>query len=355
MGSFTLGFAILVVVALVGVIASILFATRFVEDTIGLVVQNLSTRSGFSIFLVKFVVIIATIPFFWAVGKFTKNIWDLLNLGWDSMALYKDKYGIIIVIYVAIYFLAMYGASLEAYEYKFCADTPEGIWTSDSPGRDPVYGIEAKTCTKEQRLALRAGTGHLKPPKEISVKNAQSIEWFDRVTGQPRVWYSAVSDHEFRFFDGRGVDPHTREELKPVTPEIVESIQRQQASQIAARKDVKIKESATARQAQKESEAEELTQRAQSALESKDYQSAFDMCSQVLRASAQNQTCITVKQHSSMKLSEQLVGQGQAHLEKGEFDEAMWSAEKAMELDPSNQNALKLKKLALQMRPHAVQ
>jgi hypothetical protein len=82
-----LGLAILVLVALVCLIASVLFATRFVEDTIGLVVENLSARSGLSIFLVKAVVIIGTIPFFWAVGKFTKNIWGLLNLGWDSMAL----------------------------------------------------------------------------------------------------------------------------------------------------------------------------------------------------------------------------------------------------------------------------
>jgi len=75
-GSLTLGISILVLVALVCLVASLFFATRFVEDTVGLVVDNLSERSGLSVFLVKSVVIIGTIPFFWAVGKFTRNIGD---------------------------------------------------------------------------------------------------------------------------------------------------------------------------------------------------------------------------------------------------------------------------------------
>lgn len=361
-GSFTLGFAILVLVALVCLIAFILFNMRFVEDTIGLVVENLSARSGLSIFLVKAVVIFATIPFFWAVGKFTRNIWGLLNLGWDSMAFYKNKYGIIIIAYVGVYFLAMYGASLEAYEYKYCADTPEGIWTSDSPGKDPVYGIEAKACTQQQRLALRAGRGHLKPPQEISINDADKYEWFDPVTGQPRVWYSSTSEHGFRFFDGRGVDPHDRQELKPITPEIIEVVKSQQTAKIVAQKeakkeatDEKLKEDAAAQQAWKETEAVALAQQAQSAFESKNYKSAIDTCSQVLSTLPGNQACITIKQHASVKLSEQLVNQGQAHFEKGEFDEAVWNAEKALDLDPTNQNALKLKKLATEMKPHALQ
>jgi hypothetical protein len=357
-GSFTLGLAVLALVALVCVIASILFATRFVEDTIGLVVENLSARSGVSVFLVKAVVILGTIPFFWAVGKFTKNIWGLLNLGWDSMSLYKNKYGIVIVAYVGIYFLAMYGATLEAYEYKFCADTPEGIWTSDSPGKDPVYGIEAKACTLQQRLALRAGTGHLKPPREITIGDVDKYDWFDPVTGQPRVWYSLTTERGFRFFDGRGVDPHDRQELKPVSPEIIERIKRQQAGKVAAQKeeekeatDEKLKADAATLQAQKESEMVALAQQAQSAFESKDYRSAFDKCSQVLNTSPGNQTCITVKQHASVKLCEDFVRQGQAHFERGEFDEAVWSAEKALGFDPTNQNALKLKKLSAEMKP----
>src|SRR5215472_5439446 len=293
MGSFTLGLAILVLVVLVCFLAFVFYQTRFVEDTVKLVVDNISQRSGLSVFLVEGVVIIVTIPFFWAVGKFTKNIWGLFNLGWDSTAPYKNKYGIIIVLYIAVYFLAMYGASFNAYEYKFCADTPEGIWTSDSPGKDPVYGIEAQKCSRTQRLALREGTGHLRPPREVSIADAENYEWFDPVTGQPRVWYSAVSDHGFRFFDGRGVDPHSSQELKPVSAEIVDRVRRLQASQVASRKEAQRevaeaqrKKDAIAQQAQRESQIGILAQQAQSSFDFRNYQSAFDTCSQVLKVSA---------------------------------------------------------------------
>ena len=40
---------------------------------------------------------------------------------------------------------------------------------------------------------------------------------------------------------------------------------------------------------------------------------------------------------------------------KGEFDKALRSAEKALDLDPANQNAVKLRNLAAQMKPHALQ
>jgi tetratricopeptide (TPR) repeat protein len=365
-GSFTLGVAILVLIALVGVVASIFFATRFVEDTIGLVVANLANRSGLSVFLVRAVVIIGTIPFFWAVGKFTRNIWGLLNLGWDSMALYKNKYGLVVVGYIGLYFLAMYWASTEAYAYKYCADTREGIWTSDSPGKDPVYGVELKPCSLAQVETLRVKNGRLRPPREILIKDAEKYAWFDPVTAQPQVWYSSVSSYGYRFFDNRGIDPHNSQELKPVTPEIVERIKRQQASQAAAQKqaeeqalDAKRREDAArddaAEQSQRDLQVGLLAQQAQAAFDDRDYKSAFDTCVQALQISAANQTCTTIKQHASLKLADQLVSQGQSHFERGEFDEAVWSAEKALDVDPANQNAVRLKKLAIQMKPHAVQ
>ncbi len=365
-GSFTLGVALLVVVALVCLVASILFATRFVEDTIGLVVNNLANRSGLSIFLVRAIVIIATIPFFWAVGKFTRNIWGLLNLGWDSMALYKDKWGLVIVGYVGLYFFAMYWASTEAYAYKYCADTREGIWTSDSPGKDPVYGIELKSCSLPQIEALRVKNGNLRPPRELLINDAEKYEWFDPVTGQPRVWYSSGSNYSYRFFDSRGIDPHNSQTLKPVTAEIVERIRRQQASLAAAQKqaaeqvvETKRREdavrTATELKAQQDSQISALTQQAQSAFDARDYKLAADICTPVLKASTGDPTCNSIKQRSSLKLADQLVNQGQSLFEKGEFDEAMWRAERALDLDPNNQNALKLRKLALQMRPNAAQ
>jgi hypothetical protein len=412
-GPLALGIAILVLIALLCLVASLLFATRFVEHTIKFVADNIANRSGLSIYLVRGLVIIGTIPFFWSVGKFTKNIVRLLSLGWDSMSLYKDKYGLIIVLYVAVYFLVIYWASLQSYAYKYCADTPEGTVDYDSPGKDPVYGIELKPCSMDQKLALREGTAtlklqpnaykycaetpegisssdrpgkdpvygiklepcsmvqkkklrHLKPPDEIPIGNAEQYLWFNTMTGEPLVWYSVLPNNSYRFFDGGGIDPHNDQELKPVTAEIVERIKQQQILQAATQRQVEKQEAeakrkedaardAAAQRAQRDSELAALAEQGQSAYEAKDYKLALETCSQVLKVSDRNQPCNIIKQHASIKLAEQLVSQAQAHFEKGEFDEALWSAEKALDLDPANQKAIKFKKLSALMKPHALQ
>jgi tetratricopeptide (TPR) repeat protein len=361
-GPLTLGLAVIALLTVVCVVASIFFAFSFVRDTIALVAGNLASRSGVSLFLVKAVVIVGTIPFFWAVGKFTKNVWGLMNLGWDSLALYKSKYGLIIVGYVGLYFFVMYGASLQAYEYKLCANTPEGIFTADSPGKDPVYGVELKPCTRAQILEIRAGGGYVRGPREISIVDVENYEWFDRVTGQPRVWYSMAGEHAYRFFDWSGVDPHSREVLKSVTPDFVAQIKREQTARLFAIKvekkkaaDAELKHTSDAQQNQKQAEMSELSRVAESSFELKDYKSAIDTCSKILETDPRNQTCITVKQHASVKLADQLVSLGLAQWEKGEFDEAKWRAEKALDLDPSNQGAIKLKTLANQLKARVSQ
>jgi len=113
---------------------------------------------------------------------------------------------------------------------------------------------------------------------------------------------------------------------------------------------------AAAVQAQKESEVKELVSQAQAAFASKNYESAIETCKKVLVSVGEgNEACTTVKQHASVKLAEQLIREGQTHLEKGEFDEALWNAEKALKLDPSNPNAAKLKEISVQMKPHSQQ
>lgn len=68
----------------------------------------------------------------------------------------------------------------------------------------------------------------------------------------------------------------------------------------------------------------------------------------------ENEPCLTIRQHAFVKLAQELVRKGQFQVQRGEFDEALWSAETAIALDPSNANALKLKKLAILLKPHAI-
>ena len=90
------------------------------------------------------------------------------------------------------------------------------------------------------------------------------------------------------------------------------------------------------------------------AVNTEDYRKAVDVCTKVLSASAGSQPCAAIRQHASIKLAEQFVKESTAYWEKGEFDKALRSAEKALDLDPANQNAIKLRNLAVQMKPHAL-
>ncbi len=71
----------------------------------------------------------------------------------------------------------------------------------------------------------------------------------------------------------------------------------------------------------------------------------------MLSKSRNNAGCGAIRQHAAVKLAQQFVDKGQTDLEKGEFDEAMWSADAAIKLDPANHGAAKLKLLAAQLKP----
>jgi hypothetical protein len=348
------------IVLVVAVVAALLWlagmyiGTKFVYNTVDYVVDSLSNRSGLSPFLVRGLVILLTIPFFWAVAKFTGNVIELLNLGWTTpLAFYRKPYGIVIIVYVGIFFITMYMASLDAYAYKFCAETPEGIWTSDAPGKDPVYGMESKPCLPLQIKELRNGKGKLAAPHEIHIANVNTYTWFNGVTAQPLAWYDSVNG-DYRFFDRPGNDPNTGQALKPVTPQFVQQLKQQEASKEESRKRTAEEETARSATAKETADLQTFAGEAQKEFEIGNYVAAKEACDQVLKRDARNEPCKTIQQHANVKVAQQLVSEGQEHLERGEIDEALWNAEKAIKLDPSNPNATKLKQFALQMKPHGL-
>jgi len=211
-------FAILVVVILVYWFAHHWWSHNFVVRTIDFVVGNLASRSGLSIFLVKGLVILLTIPFFIAVAKYTYGLFWLRGVG-PSLRLYRNPYGLIIVGYAGLFFIAMYFASREAYAYKWCAETPEGIKTFDGPGKDPVYGIEAKPCTFEQIVAIREIEKGVSGPRRIQIGDVKQFSFFDPITGKPRLWYYKSSDGSYEFFDRFGKHPGTGNDLRPIDQE----------------------------------------------------------------------------------------------------------------------------------------
>ncbi len=203
-------------------------------------------------------------------------------------------------------------------------------------------------------------------PHELTIQDAAAYTWFDPNTRQPLVWYLSSADGNFRFFDGPGVDPQTGQNLSPVTPEFIGNLRRQQSPQAVSQKqkaqvtpaskgkETPLNDSATDH-LREDARLEAMVQEAQLAVNVEDYRKAVDVCTKVLSTSAGSQPCIAIRQHASIKLAEQFVSESTSYWEKGEFDKALHSADKALELDPANKNAAKLKRLALQMKPQALQ
>ena len=208
---------------------------HFVLSTIDYVIQNLASRSGLSPFLVRGTVILGTIPFFWAIAMYTHGLFWLHGVK-PSLRLYRSPYGMIIVGYVGIFFIAMYFASRDAYAYKWCADTPEGIRAFDGPGTDPVYGLSLKPCAFDQIVKLRQAEKGFKGPQRIAINDARQFEFFDPITGKPRVWYNKHPDGRFDFFDQPGKYPGTGEDLIPMDRETSQDVIRIQESDEALRR-----------------------------------------------------------------------------------------------------------------------
>lgn len=191
---------------------------HFILRTLDYATQNLAKYWKTSLYLVRGIVIIGSIPFFWAVAKYTHGFFWTGGLR-PSLRLYRNPYGLLIVAYVGISFITMYFASRDKFFYMKCADTPKGIYTSDTSGVDPVWGIPLHDCTKEEIIEL-TGT----QPKLVCVDKPAQTDFFDSVTGKPRIWHCELEDGSYRFFDSIGKCPFTGEPTKPIDRPMVQDI-----------------------------------------------------------------------------------------------------------------------------------
>lgn len=187
-----------------------------VKRTFNYAVYHIVNISGLSHWLVKGILVFALMPFYWALLELSKIISKRKRLA---------KF--VVMGYTGLFFLTMYFVSRDAYfqmydgsPSKYYAVTPEGLRFFDSPGYDPKYGIKLKPVTpeiiekyKKKQLGLT--------PNKIEISSPENYEYFDKVTGEPRVWYYLDQTGKIDFFDGPGFHPVYNEELKPVTKEII--------------------------------------------------------------------------------------------------------------------------------------
>jgi len=207
------------------ILAAVLFGRlwggHFILHTIDYVVESLATRSGWSPDLVRGLVILITIPFFWAVAKYSYGLF----VPYPSFRLFRSRYGMIIVAYAGFFFLARYAASRDALADKWCDITQEGIRVFDGPGNDTVYGLPLHPCTMEERVALRQQRSDFQKPPTVRTGDPH----FDTATGQPLQNYYKHGTGLIELFPIYVIHhPRYGDLLHPITPEIAREYEQQQ-------------------------------------------------------------------------------------------------------------------------------
>jgi hypothetical protein len=248
----SLGIVVLVFVGVAFFLFTLWRWGRFVTSTIKYVVENLAAHSGISTTLLYGIVIIATIPFFWAVAKYMHGLWFWLRGVGPGLRLYKSIHGIIIVVYVGLYFLAMFFVARHSLAYKYCAATPEGIKVFDDRVKDPVYGVQAEPCTLDQTVEIRRIENPALGPQRVQVGDARTFAFFEPVTGHPRIWCHKTSAGKYEFFDRMGNDPETGVPLQIVDQQTREEVIRLQDQQGAAEQQAKQEQATAARQRERD-------------------------------------------------------------------------------------------------------
>lgn len=211
----------------------------------GYVVQNIINISGESYWLVKGIVTLLLIPFFWALCELFKIRFRISRSREKPTRSYQKLAVIMISVYIGIYFLSMHFLSRESYfahdsgkPLKWYAETPEGIHLYDSPGYDTKYPIKLKPVTQEIIEKYKRQLKNLYPNR-ITVTSLEGVDFFDSTSGKPKVWYYQDNQGSFEFFDGPGFHPTYNVELKPVTRGVILSLKekmREKQEKIASEK-----------------------------------------------------------------------------------------------------------------------
>ena len=102
---------------------------------------------------------------------------------------------------------------------KWCADTPDGKVCSNSPGYDKKFGIRLRPFTTENARILDRQKKGIQPARIYS--DPARIEFFDRLTGHPKIWYSLRPDGKIELFNAEGFTPTDGSLLLPITNKII--------------------------------------------------------------------------------------------------------------------------------------
>lgn len=173
--------------------------------------SKVTNTTGVNPYLAKAVVMVLAIPLLWSFR------WTFSFRSSRRIAGYA-----IVGCYILFFYISMFIMTREqkfdfstGKSMKFYAVTPEGTRYFDAPGFDPKYGIPLTPV--DPKVARKEGL-EKRPPRKLDAP----AQFFDFATGSPVVWYYVIPGGTLEFFDQPGHHPKYYEELKPITPEIVQ-------------------------------------------------------------------------------------------------------------------------------------
>jgi len=198
-------------------------------------IDTLSDRLSINRYLANVLNLVFIAPFFLGVKYYLFSVRDRQR---------RRRIGLALLLGMGVlYNLALYYGTRNEYfgpngPVKFYALVPGGVVFSDRAGIESTYGIPFRPVNQNNiKWLLRIQQG-----KIALLADPAHHDWFDRVTGDPLLWYSTDGAGSYRFFDGPGHDPATDAELKPVTP----SIQRDWEKKFGAAADSRVQGAASA-------------------------------------------------------------------------------------------------------------
>jgi hypothetical protein len=213
----------LIVVLLILFIAPTLWAIKYLTLT-GLhshYVEMFVGLTGLNRYLANVIVALLLIPAIYGVKLYFFSFFDKT----------KANIGLAMLVSVfVIYNIGLYYATKNAYfsfaegkAAKWYAMTPEGVQFFDADGYDPKYGIKLKPVTPEMMITLeKKKLGQI--PQKIKFESVDDVEFFDRLTGEVKVWYYRDQSGNFELFSGPGVHPVYGVMVQPATPQAVNEI-----------------------------------------------------------------------------------------------------------------------------------
>lgn len=182
--------------------------------------------TGLSPWLAKAVALLLVIPLVFAIPRMT-SIWS------EN----RQKGTAIGLAVIAAFSLLMFGLTQQRHfdlktgqARQWYAETPEGRRYFDQPGFDPKYGLELRAVTPNIVQAdYRQQQGLT--PQRLQLVSLVETDLFDRVTGESRVWYHRAEDGRLELFNRDGRHPQDGQPLAPLTREVADDYERQQAAQ----------------------------------------------------------------------------------------------------------------------------